>query len=301
MHTIMDAKRPLRLLARLKPAILASMRESSYEHIYLSPHLDDVVLSCGGAIYTQTRHGEQVLVVSVFAGSPPDDSLTAFARELKERWGASGDPLAVRRREDLAALHILGAAALHLDFLDCVYRQDERTGQAYYPTVEHIFASLHPAETELHHRLLEALLAQLGTLKRATVYAPLGAGHHVDHLLVRRMAQLLLARGHRVLFYEDYPYAGDAQTVGAALEAEPGKRWQVQAFYFDEEAMRAKGDAAACYASQISTFWSSVEEMREALRIQALRVGGGHSYAENYWQLLGSRAQRSIVDPVTDN
>lgn len=258
------------------------MYESPYEHIYLSPHLDDAVLSCGGTIYTQTRRGARVLVVSIFAGSPPDDSLTAFARELKERWGASDDPLAMRRQEDLAALEILGAAALHLDFLDCVYRQDARTGQPYYPTVEHIFASLHPAEAELHHQILEALLAQLGKLGQAVVYAPLSAGHHVDHLLVRRMAHLLLERGHQVRFYEDYPYAGDAQAVSAAL-AETEERWRAQPFYFDEEAMQAKEKAATCYRSQISTFWADANEMCQALRAQALHVGKGRSYAENYW------------------
>jgi len=261
------------------------MTGTTYNCVYLSPHLDDVVLSCGGTIYTQVQGGARVLGVSIFSGSPPDDSITDFARELKERWGGEEDPVAVRRREDLAALKVLGAAGLHLGFLDCVYRQDEHIGQVYYPAVEHIFGALHPAEAELHHDLLEALLARVGELNQATIYAPLSAGHHVDHIHVRNMAQLLLARGCRVLFYEDYPYAGDAQAVGAALGAKGERRWQVQSVPFDEAALQAKGEAAACYVSQISTFWSSAAEMREALRAQALRVGGGH-YAENYWQLL---------------
>ena len=271
--------------------------EGTFDCVYLSPHLDDVVLSCGGTIYTQTQGGARVLVVSVFAGSPPDDSITDFARELKERWGGprpdrGEDPVAVRRREDLAALKVLGATGLHLSFLDCVYRQDGRSRQAYYPTVEHIFAALHPAEADLHHQLLAALLAQAGVLGQAMAYAPLSAGHHVDHILVRRMAQLLLTQGCRVLFYEDYPYAGDAQTVGAALGAEAGRCWQVQTIPFGEEALRAKGEAAACYVSQISTFWSGAAEMREALRTQALAVGGGSCYAENYWQLCEIRGIR---------
>jgi len=265
------------------------MTGTTYNYVYLSPHLDDVVLSCGGTIYTQIRDGGRALVVSIFAGSPPDDSITDFARELKERWGGprpdrGEDPVAVRRREDLAALKVLGAGGLHLCFLDCVYRQDEHTGQAYYPTVEHIFGAVHPAEAELHHTLLEALSTRVGELGQAKIYAPLSAGHHVDHIHVRNMAQLLLAQGCRVLFYEDYPYAGDAQTVGAALGAEGKRRWQVQTVPFDEAALQAKGEAVACYVSQISTFWSSAAEMREALRTQALRVGGDR-YAENYWQL----------------
>ena len=48
--------------------------------------------------------------------------------------------------------------------------------------------------------------------------------------------------------------------------------------------MRAKSNGVACYVSQISTFWTSVQEMDHALRAQALYVGGGR-YAENLWQL----------------
>ena len=37
------------------------------KHVYLSPHLDDAVLSCGGAIHRAGAAGEAVLVITVFA------------------------------------------------------------------------------------------------------------------------------------------------------------------------------------------------------------------------------------------
>ena len=39
-----------------------------YHAIYLAPHLDDAVLSCGGQIFERTARGENVLVVTVMAG-----------------------------------------------------------------------------------------------------------------------------------------------------------------------------------------------------------------------------------------
>lgn len=260
------------------------MAKHSYQHIYLSPHLDDAVMSCGATIHAQVRAGERVLVVTFFAGSPPADDLTAFTLELKERWGGAADPVAVRRSEDLAAMRVLGAHALHLPFYDCVYRQATETSEALYPTVEHIFGDVHPLEADLPRELLVALSAAVPQLEGATIYAPLTAGHHVDHILVQRVAFHLPERGCRVLFYEDYPYAGDQERVSAALAFwEPDCRQLVQV-PVSPEALEKKRDAVACYVSQISTFWADADEMRAALRRHVLAAGGGIC-AENYWQV----------------
>ena len=50
----------------------------SYDTIFLAPHLDDVVLSCGGQIFLETEAGNSVLVVTIMAGDPPQRTLTTF-------------------------------------------------------------------------------------------------------------------------------------------------------------------------------------------------------------------------------
>jgi len=260
------------------------MNEQTHDYVCLSPHLDDVVLSCGGIVHRLARGGARVLVVTFFAGSPSDDAITPFALELKERWGNAEDPVAVRREEDMEAVRAIGAQALHLPFLDCVYRQDAARQMAYYPTVEHIFADVHPAEAGLPQALLAELQSRLPRLAAATIFAPLSAGHHVDHILVLQMALALLKGGHKVLFYEDYPYAGKADVLEAALVSWPGYCWSRETIILDEADLQAKGRGVACYASQISTFWKSAQEMLDALRAQALAVGQG-PLGENLWQL----------------
>ncbi|HHX43258.1 MAG TPA: PIG-L family deacetylase [Chloroflexi bacterium] len=257
------------------------MQPSLTRRIYLSPHLDDAVLSCGGTIYAQAQRGERVLVVTAFAGSPANHDLTPFTRELWERWGAADDPVAARRAEDLAALTRLGAQALHLSHLDCVYRQHPATGAPLYPTVEDIFAEVHPAEASLAGALCKELGHLLAAPVRPTVYAPLAAGHHVDHQIVRQMAMRLVDAGVTVLFYEDWPYAEDDETIARALD-DGGRCWRRQTLPLSAEALVAKGDAVAYYASQISTFWSSTEEMRRALRAHA-ETAGGTGLGEGYW------------------
>ena len=77
--------------------------------IYLSPHLDDAVFSCGGRIALQVRAGRRVWVVTVCAGSP-GGPLSDYAQVLHTYWGlAETDAPAARREEDRAALARLGA------------------------------------------------------------------------------------------------------------------------------------------------------------------------------------------------
>lgn len=51
------------------------MKNQKMEHCYLSPHLSDVVYSCGGIIDRQIQNGDEVTVITVFAGIPSKDLL----------------------------------------------------------------------------------------------------------------------------------------------------------------------------------------------------------------------------------
>jgi LmbE family N-acetylglucosaminyl deacetylase len=77
--------------------------------IFLSPHPDDAVLSCGGWIDQLAQDGERPLVLTVFGGDRPAAvPLSAFARSLHERWQLGDDAPARRRDEDRAACDRLG-------------------------------------------------------------------------------------------------------------------------------------------------------------------------------------------------
>ena len=48
--------------------------------IYLSPHFDDAVLSCGWLIWQQAQAGQRVEIWTVCAGEIPPGPLTPFAQ-----------------------------------------------------------------------------------------------------------------------------------------------------------------------------------------------------------------------------
>src|SRR5437879_456564 len=94
--------------ALLHPMRIESIDDitSRFRHVFLSPHYDDVVYSCGGTLGVLARGGERPLVVTVFAGEPvPGTHLTEAALAKHRRMGMA-DPqevqsaIALRRRED---------------------------------------------------------------------------------------------------------------------------------------------------------------------------------------------------------
>ncbi len=259
---------------------------STYSYIYLSPHPDDAVLSCGGRIWQQTQAGERVLVVTIFASAPaPDAPLSPFAQELHARWGHLDGADARRRAEDRAALALLGADVIHWPYADCIYRQ---TPDSHFPyaSEEALWGEIHPGEASLVAELAARITAlPLKDGGEGVVYAPLAAGHHVDHKIVRRAVSDPPAstdRGYAVVFYEDYPYAEDPRAVRDALGAQ-ATQWRAESVPLVEEALEIKIAAIAQYRSQLSTFWTSQAQMAAAIRAFVEQVGGG-SPAERYWR-----------------
>jgi LmbE family N-acetylglucosaminyl deacetylase len=275
---------------------------ATIDHLYLSPHLDDAVLSCGGTIHRQIQAGKRVIVATFFTATPANPAFTPHTRELLARWDRGQDPMAVRRREDLEALDTLGARALHLPFLDCVYRTGPDSA-ALYPEKGDIFGPLHPEEDDLDQALLEGLLNAIPLSSQVTIAAPLGAGRHVDHLLVRKAAialQRSMDMDRQIHFYEDYPYAGDGDAVRRGMAPWLPACWQAAPQALDKMDVAQKARAAACYASQISTFWADAAEMHAALMGYARRVAEQYpplSLAENYWLLDKDCTEKESEQP----
>jgi LmbE family N-acetylglucosaminyl deacetylase len=224
--------------------------------IYLSPHFDDAVLSCGGLIYEQARQGDQAEIWTIFAGNPSPGPLSEFARQNHALWGLTGaeEVVAVRRAEDEEASGLFGVDLAHFDIPDCIYR---RSPAGEYLYTETVFSSPHPSDWRLPNIIADALRSEL--LLDDLLVCPLALGGHVDHLLVRQAAESL----HRqLLCYADVPYVLNAPHSLEQADA----AYENELFPVSKTGLEAWLKGVACYRSQVESLFKGAGSLSYAIR-----------------------------------
>ena len=227
------------------------------EWIYISPHLDDAVLSCGGMIRSQVKQGDRVQIWTVCARENPYLQLSEFAKTLHDRWETGDETVAIRRREDIVASGVLGAEVAHLTYYDVIYRRLPDGTPIVTCDIE-LFMPPESAEVDEARQVLTPYLDSISI--GARVVGPLTMGGHRDHRLVRT---LLEERFPGLLYFADYPYI--AQYELDIHEFTAGMKIGYQEDV-PESALGAWQDAVAQYSSQISSFWKDEADMRTQLR-----------------------------------
>lgn len=222
--------------------------------LFVSPHLDDAVFGCGQWIASSPG----ALVVTLFAGfTAKGASQTRWDRECG--FAPNDDVVARRRDEDRAALALLDARPLWLDF------RDDQYGESAPDDVI--------AETLA--RVIERELPD-------AVHSPLGL-FHSDHLRASDASLALVDRFAALDWrvYEDAIYRRIPGAVDARLDALRGRGYAFErdSPTFDANAGEHKREAVACYGSQ--------------LRALAMRAANGDVFAaEAHWVVSRGRHHR---------
>jgi LmbE family N-acetylglucosaminyl deacetylase len=164
------------------------------KHIYLSPHSDDVALSCGGQILANPSRGTDTLILNVFTSQAEDVS-----QELGKVQRALFDSVnAERSTEDAAAWRFAGVESHYLNLPESLLRNRFPFRLGPRRDDPQVASALHGA-----------LLAYVAKHPDATFHFPAGIGSHVDHLACRDAAFRLLDEGAlaAITLYEDVPYS----------------------------------------------------------------------------------------------
>jgi hypothetical protein len=234
------------------------------DYIFISPHLDDVTLSCGGLVWDLVRQGHRVEIWTLMSGLQSDETYSNFAQSLHKNWDIPDrEAILVRRAEDQAACAVLGAHCRHFGWLDAIYRSDPQSGAPIVNNNEELFSRL-PEQT-----LVDEIAAVLSTSlpKDVLLVLPMGLGNHVDHQVIVWVGRQL---GRTDFWYADYPYVihhfDNPLITDGTLEILPHA--------LSEAALLAWQEAVLCYVSQLTTFWRDTEETQLALR-NYLAGGGG--------------------------
>ena len=240
---------------RAVPEPVARVLDDGAPALVISPHLDDAVLSCA-ALMRRMAARAPVTVVTLFSSAAPEPHTRAARTFLGQCGAADAQELfAARRREDVAVLDGLGVRHVHLGQPDALFRRRadpsgllRRAGRVL-PEVDHRYPTFRfdialGRVSRGDRGLRETLVAELAGLARdATVFAPLGVGRHVDHLLARAVGERLGA-----VLYADFPYT--VRDPGAEAVAAGGLRpWAWT------DGLDARRPAIAGYRTQVDALF----------------------------------------------
>ena len=247
--------------------------------VFVSPHLDDAVLSCAALMRAMAARAA-VTVVTLFSAAAPAPHTRAartFLRQCSTGPGSPGpgspdpdgaDPgrpadaaalFTARRAEDIDVLAGLGLRHVHLGHPDALFRRRrdpsgllDRVGRVLpeldhrYPTFRFDIARGRVSRGD--RALRETMTGEVADLARgAVVFAPLGVGRHVDHLLARAVGEHLGA-----VLYADFPYtARDPNAEAAAAGVLRPWAWT--------DDLAAKRPAIAGYRTQVGALFPGGE------------------------------------------
>lgn len=224
--------------------------------IYISPHYDDGVLSCGGLIDEQTHHNIPVEIWTVCAGFPPKGRpLSVLAQSIHQQWRTKSGrgTVILRRREDRAAAAAVGATVRHFTVPDCIYRWSS-DGKPLYP--DDVFDPPHAEDALIPTNI--ASMLQKGLRKADVIVSPLSVGHHVDHVLTRMGVE---KTGRSLLYYADTPYILDhPEELESASRGMSSKVYKVS-----KSGLKAWLTGISAYDSQMEMLFDTEKKMREIM------------------------------------
>ena len=212
----------------------------------VSPHLDDLALSCSTFL---AGHPGSVMV-TVFAGGPTSvDPLPGWDRGCLV-FEPGDDVVGARRDEDRRAAKVLHASTRHLDHWDYQYRDPTYGYEG--PT------------SGLAAAVAADLRSLVGELAVDQWLVPLGI-LHPDHQVTAEACLLAAGRRSNVewLVYEELPYATvypEERRIAMDALRHHGFSLEQLATPCASEGQAAKRSAIECYASQMPALAGGVDQ-----------------------------------------
>jgi LmbE family N-acetylglucosaminyl deacetylase len=219
-------------------------------HVFISPHFDDAVGSCAGAIWRLRASGCDVQALTIFGGleHPPYSDVASV---LHQAWGFD-EVVVARRREDETAFRILDCRSGFLEFRDSIYRTDA-SGRHLYPTFQSLSAGANELDRDLPARIAERL-DQTVPANDVIVYCPAAVGKHVDHVITRRAVEILHSERVPLIYYREFYYDRFA-------DGPPPPKSQIVTVTLEPDEVAVKLSAFAAYQSQIKCLFDDEKGM----------------------------------------
>jgi len=214
----------------------------SKQYIFISPHLDDAILSAGALINHLSSIGK-VKIITVFTKSSKKKT-KATEEFIRLCHYSNSDKLFFnRRKEDKKVCKYLKVDYLHLGFTDALWREG-------YRSIREVFLNKinnTKKEQNLEKLIIRKLKKTIKNKKNTVIFAPLSIGNHIDHRIINKICRDNFTN---VIYWEDYPY-----NLKSSQAEELVKNNSLSNFEFDKN-LYNKDKLIRFYKSQISMLFA---------------------------------------------
>lgn len=225
---------------------------NKYQHLFFSPHIDDVILSCGGLI-SNLSNKESVLIITVFTKAT-DEKISNLGKEFIKLCGfnSAKSLFDSRKEEEERVAKFLKYDYLFLDYADAAFRFHSYFifKKLLYP--KGCFSKVSSNDSILIKDIkvhIHNILKKISN-KKCSVYFPLGIGEHADHQILKQIG--LSTKSKNIFYYEDFPYCinqNDKQYFVDTLRP--------KTIYLTKATLQKKYKAILLYKSQIKPVFKS--------------------------------------------
>lgn len=185
---------------------------------FISPHLDDAILSAGDLI-SYLAGKTTVHVVTIFTEvSPKPYTLSAKSFVRQSGYGDPENFFSDRRREDMEILNAVGAKAVHLGFVDGTWRKFNNASLVrrylgrFIPEFIHLYpvhqlhivsGVVHPEDESMCKKIAGEIQKLTKEAPSPYIFCPAGFGSHVDHVITRTVCEKTYPKA---FLWSDFPY-----------------------------------------------------------------------------------------------
>lgn len=190
--------------------------------VFISPHFDDAILSCGTLI-AELSGKVDITIVNVFTKAHKKPYTLSARKFLMDSGYSDAQELYKKRREeDQKAFSSLAVNIINVGLEDALFRRKEKKTilgkyiaefNHVYPTYQFHIARTIASDDQTIVRL-EKQIEKFNNNKYL-VFAPFGIGNHADHRIARLASEKIL---NRYILYSDFPYNVRLRTYGSAFK-----------------------------------------------------------------------------------
>lgn len=183
--------------------------------IFVSPHYDDIVLSCAATVIELIERNFKCEITTICGGIPEEGYVPSqiACEYIAEDLGLGEDQikrehclqlLSLRKIEDLQAMKKLGVSSFQiLQIPDAIYRSDG--GKCFYEMENDLFGE---PQAEDESRVAEQILKYIYNVDsiKSNIWIFPAISNHVDHQILTNVGKQIDEEGYKVIFYAEVPY-----------------------------------------------------------------------------------------------